>query len=54
MRDKDSDKAVLIAILEVVNFLGYRFGYERWLKIDDIIDELLIEFDYLSHEGEIH
>jgi hypothetical protein len=54
MLDTELHKAMLLNIIETVEYLGYRFGYMRWVKIEDIINELLTEFEYLKHDKEIH
>lgn len=54
MLDTDLHKAMLLTIIETVEYLGYRFGYGRWIKLEDIINELLTELNYLKHDGEIH
>ena len=52
--DLKNKAATLLTILEVVKYLGYRFGYGRWIKLEDVMYELLTEFDYLKHDGQIH
>lgn len=53
--DTDFNKAAtLLTILEVVKYLGYQFGYGRWIKLEDVLQELLTEIDHLKHGAEIH